>query len=121
MYKEQLAISEETVENLTARVKRLLEENRGLKAGSTASATKVCREYEDKVFECESKIFALERKISNLELERTKTENERAVLQKNVNSVQNELSTLKAATQKQTQTREEASKDLEGQVAILEQ
>jgi U3 small nucleolar RNA-associated protein 14 len=59
LYKEQLVLSEETIENLNTRVKRLLEENRGLKANSTKSTGKACREYEDKVFECENKILAL--------------------------------------------------------------
>jgi hypothetical protein len=45
-----------------------MEENRTLKLNNNESTTKMCREYEDKIFECENKIFMLERKVSALEL-----------------------------------------------------
>jgi len=50
------------------KIKKLLDENRSLKTNNNEATTKMCREYEDKIFECENKIFALERKISNIEL-----------------------------------------------------
>ena len=67
-YKSQLAISEETIESLHAKVKKLMEENRTLKSNNSEATTKMCRDYEDKIFECENKIFMLERKVSALEL-----------------------------------------------------
>lgn len=67
-YKSQLAISEETIENLQAKIKKVMEENRTLKLNNNETTTKMCREYEDKIFECENKIFMLERKVSALEL-----------------------------------------------------
>lgn len=45
-----------------------MEENRSLKSNSNETTTRMCREYEDKIFECETKIFSLERKVSSLEL-----------------------------------------------------
>ena len=43
-----------------------MKENRNLKLNNNESTTKMCREYEDKIFECENKIFMLERKVSAL-------------------------------------------------------
>lgn len=67
-YKTQLAISEETIESLHGKVRKVMEENRSLKSNSNETTTRMCREYEDKIFECETKIFSLERKVSSLEL-----------------------------------------------------
>lgn len=51
-YKEQLAISEETIESLNSKIKKLLDENRNLKTNNNETTTKMCRDYEDKIFEC---------------------------------------------------------------------
>jgi prefoldin subunit 5 len=44
-YKEQLAMSEETADNLNTKLKKLLDENRSLKHNSSETTTKMCREY----------------------------------------------------------------------------
>lgn len=74
-YKEQLTNAEETIDSLNKKLRKILEENRTLKLNNNEATTKLCRDYEDKIFDCENKIFTLERKVANMDLEKIKTNN----------------------------------------------
>lgn len=78
----------------------MLEENRNIRENNNDSTTKMCRDYEDKIFECENKIFGLERKVNALELEKSKAENERIGLQRSLQLAQTELESLKSSIEK---------------------
>lgn len=60
----------------------------------------MCRDYEDRIFECENKIFELERKITTLEIEKSKIESERLTLSRDYNANKSSLETsVKKANQ----------------------
>lgn len=121
LYREQLLLAEETINGLNLKVKKLQEENRSSKLNTSEVNIKMCREYEDKIFDFENKIFSLERKINNLEMEKSKSDSDKASLARNLHICQSELESIKASSQNNLGNMEKVNKDLNDQSIKLQE